>query len=137
MNKGRIAAIDYGRARIGLAMTDPGQILASPLATVSGRLGPKVVIEALSKHELIEIVVGMPLLLNGTKGEMALEVDAFIEKLKELTDLPITTWDERLTSAQAERHLKAVGLNRKQRASLSDEAAAVTILQSYLDSPRG
>ncbi len=132
MPQGRVVAIDYGRARIGVAISDPMGIIASPLATVPGKLGPKGVLESFSDKQVRQIVVGLPLLLSGKKGEMALEVDQFVEKLEALTDIPVLVWDERLTSIQAERHLKESGMNRKQRAKVSDEAAAMTILQSYL-----
>ncbi len=129
---GRILAIDYGRARHGLALSDAMKMIASPLATIPVKLGLKGIFEAIEGKEVERIVVGMPLLLSGEKGEMALEVEKFIGKLSERTEIPIITWDERLTSAQAERHLAHSGLNRKQRAKASDETAAVMILQNYL-----
>ena len=133
MSRGRILAIDYGRARHGLAMSDPNRIVASPFATIPAKGGPKAIFKAVEDKEIGLIVVGLPLLLNGEKGEMALEVEVFVGKLKAETDIPIQLWDERLTSAQAERHLRTSGLNRKKRAKASDEAAAIIILQRFME----
>ncbi len=80
-----------------------------------------------------KIVVGLPLLLNGKKGEMALEAEAFGEALSAFLSLPCIFWDERLTSSQAERMLKEGSLSRKERASFSDTLSATLILQNYLD----
>ena len=135
----RIAAIDYGRARIGLAITDESQRVALPLKTVPSAktlaLSAKKIIEELTVYlpKIEKIVLGLPLMLSGKKGEMALEVEKFKEELEKITEIPIILWDERLTSAQAETSLKEMDLTRKQRAKQSDSTAAYIILQNFLD----
>lgn len=136
---GRIVAIDYGRARIGLAMTDENKKVALPYKTISSgktiALSAKNVIDALKDYlpKIEKFVLGMPLMLSGKKGEMALEVEKFKEELEKLTKIEVCLWDERLTSAQAEVSLKEMDLNRKKRAQNSDPVAAFIILQNYLD----
>ncbi len=134
----RILSIDYGRARIGVAHSDERKWIASPLCVIKAQKKPLATAnDLLSKigHllPLEKIIVGLPLLLNGQEGEMAKEAKAFAEKLKEVCQVPIVFWDERLTSMQAERLLKEDNKNRKQRAQCVDTLSAVLILQNYLD----
>lgn len=143
MSSGRILAIDYGQARIGLAWSDRMQMLASPLKTVEVRGKPDVVakriaeeIEALGEP-LAKVVVGLPLNMGGDEGAMATEVRAFIAALEELLDTEIQAWDERLTSKQVERDLASRSVSRKKRTKVVDQAAAMLILQSYLDASGG
>lgn len=141
--KGRIVGIDFGMKRIGLALSDESRIIASPIKVIlaekkSEYTIKKVVVEleklqAESKYEFIEIVVGMPFLMNGKMGLLGDEVRHFVELLKNATTIPIVTWDERLSSVQAERSMREANMNRRQRAKSVDEVAAVIILQSYLD----
>jgi len=140
----RIVGIDYGMARIGVSLSDERKILASPIATVQAEkkleLSVKKVLAEIEKQQaeknflVEEIVVGLPLMLNGSIGMLADEVKLFVEQLREVTDIPIVTWDERLTSVQAERSLMESGMSRKKRSKVIDKVAAVIILQSYLDS---
>jgi putative Holliday junction resolvase len=141
--KKRIAALDYGLARIGIAISDESRIIAMPLITITTEkklenTAAKVIRE-LAAHEkaysytLEEILVGMPLLLNGKKGLLADEVNSFLEALSKATTVPISVWDERLTSVQAERSLREGTMTRKQRSKHVDTVAAVILLQSYLD----
>lgn len=136
---GRLVAIDYGRARIGLAMTDEQKRMALPYKTIAAgktmALSVKNIFEALAVYlpNIEKIVLGLPLMLSGKKGEMALEVEQFKAELEKITEIPICLWDERLTSAQAEVSLKEVDLSRKKRAQKSDPVAACIILQNYLD----
>jgi putative Holliday junction resolvase len=132
----RILGIDYGRARIGLAVSDEGKILSRPLCVVENG---KAVFEKLKTTiapllPIESIVMGLPLHLNGKESPMSAEVRQFAEKMKEALLLPIIFWDERLTSALADRTLKEAGLKRKKRAELEDKVAASLMLQSYLDS---
>jgi len=133
----RVLGIDYGRARLGLAVSDESCVLATPLPylrrgwSVAGdvrRLGDLAV-----EHEVSRIVVGLPLLMNGSEGEMAAEVRAFAERLQESTALPVNLIDERLTTAEAERVLLEGNLSRQKRKRLQDSLAAVLILQADLD----
>ncbi|MBS0625361.1 MAG: Holliday junction resolvase RuvX [Verrucomicrobia bacterium] len=135
---GRVAAIDYGLKRIGIALSDEGRRLASPFTTVEGgKKGAAHVAKALEarKKEIDLILVGHPLLLNGKEGDMGLAARKFSEELEALFGIPVKLWDERLSSAQAERSLKELSLNRKERSAKIDAAAAALLLQSYLDSP--
>ena len=131
---GRIAALDFGLKRIGMAISDPRKIVATPLPKI---LNDKKVVETLvqtlsSYHPIENIVLGLPLLFNGKEGDMALFVRQFAEKLQ--PHFSILFWDERLTSAQAEKALKEASLSRKKRSLLIDSVSAMFILQSYLDS---
>lgn len=135
--KKRIAAIDYGLKRIGIALSDAGGRMAFPLLTVEGgRKAVANVIKALEnkKEEIIRVIVGHPLLMNGREGDMALASRKFAEELQAAFSIEVVLWDERLSSAQADRNLRELSLNRKERASKIDTAAATLLLQSYLDS---
>jgi len=131
----RIAALDYGRARLGFAVSDPFKMIAQPAACILNDRQVFVRLrEEFKKWDSIEtLVIGLPLQLNGKEGEMALEVRRFAEALQKEIAIPVVFWDERLTSAQAEKQLKSQDLSRKKRASLIDAAAAVLILQSFLE----
>lgn len=142
-SKLRIAAIDYGLARIGLAISDETQTIAMPLTTLQCEKKTedtaKHLIQYLEVHqkahqyELKEIVIGLPLMMSGKKGFLADEVNYFTELLKKLIIIPIISWDERLTTVQAERSMREGNLSRKRRAKSVDNVAAIIILQSYLD----
>lgn len=140
---GRIVGLDFGMARIGVAISDERKIIATPLMTVKAEKKSgstvKKVLEELEKHQkdqryvLEEIVIGLPLLLSGKQGLLADEVNHFVETLRKYISIPITLWDERLTSVQAERSMRESSMTRKKRAGLVDTVAAVIILQNYLD----
>ncbi len=140
----RSIGVDFGLARIGLAYSDESKIIASPLALLKvdkkSKDTVKKTFDAIKGHEqelgyeVDTIVVGMPLMMSGRSGLMADEVTHFVEKLQELLpDTKIVTWDERLTSVQAERSLREAKMSRKKRTKHIDTVAAVIILQSYLD----
>jgi len=141
--KGRIVGIDFGLARLGIALSDESKMLASPMATIKAekkadKTAEKVLKELIAHQNahgyLIEtIVVGLPLMMSGKSGFLADEVKHFVELLKQLTSIPIATWDERLTTVQAERSLREGNLTRKKRAQFVDGVAAVIILQNFLD----
>ena len=140
----RILGIDFGLKRFGLAISNELNFLATPVKTlqVEKKLEKTVSIfleeyENLKKQyecDIEEIIIGLPLLLSGNKGLIADEVLHFVSLLKEQLSIPIKTWDERLTSKQAERSLKEGKMSRKKRTKVIDTVAAVLILQSYLDS---
>lgn len=133
----RILGIDYGRRRLGLALSDDGSILASPLP-VRRRLGLDADIRFLEdlarSHAVAEVVVGLPRNMDGSLGEMAEEVLTFARALERRMAVPVATFDERLTSSEAERVLVEADLSRRRRRTLRDSLAAVLILQAYLDS---
>ncbi|MCH7745606.1 MAG: Holliday junction resolvase RuvX [Chloroflexi bacterium] len=135
----RILALDVGEKRIGVALSDPTGLLATPLTTIE-RKGQDSDIDAAlrlaTEHEVGEIVVGLPLSMSGRRGPQAGRVDAFVRALAERTDLPLKSVDERLSSVQAERMLRESGIEPSKNKARIDSAAAAIILQSYLDSMR-
>ncbi|NGX58067.1 MAG: putative pre-16S rRNA nuclease [Chlamydiae bacterium] len=139
----RIVGLDYGLARIGIAISDELKIIASPGKTISGSkkleyAAKNIVseIESLKQEkscDIEKIVIGMPLRMNGQVGVQADEVKALAQILESLIDIPIVLWDERLTTVQAERSLREGKMSRKKRSKVVDSVAAIIILQSYLD----
>ncbi|MBS0624387.1 MAG: Holliday junction resolvase RuvX [Verrucomicrobia bacterium] len=133
----RILAVDYGLKRLGLALSDERRILATALETLlvgkNTEETARLLIEKARQCQACEIVIGLPLHLSGRTSFLADEVKHFVSILSNLTSLPIHLWDERLTSAEAERTLKLGGVNRKKRSGLVDSLSAVILLQSYLD----
>lgn len=132
----RILGIDYGKKRIGLAISDPLGLTAQGLPTLH-RLDIKSDIEGLARvvqdMAVEEIVVGLPRRMDGTLGKEAQEVLGFVEELKACFTLPIHLLDERLSTVRAHRAMKEGGLSRKKRAVRADMLAAQLILQDYLD----
>jgi putative Holliday junction resolvase len=135
---GRVAAIDFGLKRIGLAISDLQHVIAQPLTTILAEkhndLTAGKVLKTLEPHAIETIVIGIPYLMSGKVGLLADEVRAFIETLKKYSKLPIIELDERLTSVQADRILREAKLSRKKRSQKVDTVAAVILLQCYLDS---
>lgn len=139
----RIVGIDYGLARLGLALSDERKIIANSIKTFPAEKKAEAtahkLIKELNEHatlhnyEIEEIVIGMPLMMNGKKGMLADEVIHFVSLLKELLPMPIVTWDERLSSVQADRSLREGNFSRKKRSKMVDGVAATIILQSFLD----
>ena len=132
---GRLLGIDFGLTRIGIAISDERKIIATALGSVKAKDKPLNALEnLLAKYSSIEaIIVGLPLLLNGQEGDMALRAREFAALLESHFQVPIIFWDERLSSAQVERFLIECGVNRKKRAQISDGQAAALILQDYLN----
>ncbi|MDU6398142.1 MAG: Holliday junction resolvase RuvX [Veillonella sp.] len=132
----RIMALDVGSRTIGIACSDALLMTAQGIETIRrtslendfNRLR-----ELISEYEVHELVVGMPKNMNGTKGERAEKTEDFVEKMKAVIDLPVTFWDERLSTVMAERQLIAADVSRKKRKGVIDKMAAVVILQGYLD----
>ncbi len=129
--------IDYGLKRIGIAMTDFLRITASPfnaIKNVSLKKNALKILEIAKNNNVSVIVFGLPLNMNGTEGGMAETVRKFIEEIKFLSDIEVTTVDERLTTVQAERMLIGeADISRERRKGLKDKIAAALILQTYLD----
>lgn len=138
--KGRLLGIDFGMARIGVALSDPTRLIASPLTTLKNKGKMDLILqevkELIQKHEVKGIVVGMPYHFDGAKGASAKEVEKFIKALEEGLSIEVFTWDERLTTQQTERIMKEGNMRRKKRAQVIDAACATLILQSYLDHKR-
>lgn len=134
----KILGLDYGKARIGVALSDEMQKIAFPKETIKASYHLEKtleeVVKALKKYQFDEIVIGLPLLMNGQESPMAKEVRDFSEKLSTMIGKPIIFWDERLTSKQVEKTLIESSVRRKERSASVDTMAAALILQSYLDS---
>ena len=134
---GRVLALDPGRVRIGLALSDPTRTLAQGLPTLSSR-GREKDLESLAalavEREVALIVVGCPTNLDGSRSTMTDHAERLAADLGERTGLPVELWDERLSSAQAERTLIEGGVRREDRRGAVDRVAAVLILQGFLDS---
>ena len=136
----RILGIDYGARHVGVAVSDETRLIAQGLDTVHYKGSVDYLIrkigEMVRRHEVSEVVMGLPLNMDGTKGEKANEVESFAERLKETLHLPVTLWDERLTTASVERDLSRWKLGIQKKKSLLDRLSAQLILQSYLDFQR-
>jgi putative Holliday junction resolvase len=131
-----LLGVDYGSVRIGLAVSDPERRLASPLAVYERHSLERdaVYFHVLADSEEIgAIVVGLPVHLNGREGAKAAESRAFGVWLAETTGLPVTFWDERFSTVEAESALWQAGLTHKKRKERRDRVAAQILLQSYLD----
>ena len=132
----RIMSLDVGSRTIGIACSDALLMTAQGIETIRRTSLEKDfnrLQELITEYEVHELVVGMPKNMNGTKGERAEKTEEFVDKMKEVIDLPVTYWDERLSTVMAERQLIAADVSRKKRKSVIDKMAAVVILQGYLD----
>ncbi len=132
----RLMGLDVGSKTVGLALSDVTRTIASGLTTLSRRkfaADAARLLELAAEHEVAGFVVGMPINLDGTHGPRAQATRAFVRNLSRLTPLPILLWDERLTTAAAERALLEADTSRRRRAEVIDKVAATLILQSALD----
>lgn len=131
----KIMAVDYGAARTGLAVCDRTEFLASPIGVVKEKdyrtLINKVAFTA-KQYEVGEIVVGYPKNMDGSIGEKAHKCEDFAEKLRVIVDIPVTLWDERQTTMQANTYLNEINVTGQRRKDIIDEVAATIILESYL-----
>jgi|SRR5690606_84297 len=131
----RIMAFDYGTKRVGIAVTDPLQIIATALTTVHAKDVIGFVVEYVAKEAVSAFVVGMPRQMDGTDSQAAQHVKGFVRKLqKTFPGIPTITVDERFTSKMASASIAQSGLKKaaKQDKALIDQVSAVIILQSYL-----
>jgi putative Holliday junction resolvase len=132
----RTLGIDYGERRVGVAISDPLGSIALGLCTLevtSMEEAVAKVADICNERDVSTIVVGMPLNMDGSAGPMAQRVEAFFERLSNTVDAVVTTSDERLSSAAAERTLLDADMSRKKRKGVIDKLAAQVILQGYLD----
>ena len=128
--------LDIGEKRIGVALSDSLRIIAGALTVVdrvTDDAALKQIIDLARENEVERIVVGMPRSLDGSLGKQAQAVQAFVDLLKERTDIPVVTWDERLSTVAAERTMLETGMKRDKRKKHRDSLAAAIILQGYLD----
>lgn len=132
----RALGIDPGSARIGIALSDDLGCMAHPLQTLKAKEGtgsaPEIAAIAAEKNSPV-IVIGLPRNMNGTYGPAAEKSKALAEALKPITPARVILWDERLTTAAATRRLHEAGRNSREQRGVIDQAAAVQILQDWLD----
>jgi len=128
-----ILALDFGRARIGAAISDELQLMAHPLETIpANEQASSRVAEIVREKKVDHVVAGLPKQLNGQIGVAATEVLQFVEKLRAILPCHVVTWDERLTTAAAHRALRDAGKKTRHTRGYVDQVAAQMILQSYL-----
>jgi len=133
----RILAIDHGTKRMGIAISDEMLTIAQPLEYIAAEPLDKFfdrLKQIIADKQISLIVVGVPRNMDGTYGPAAARVQEFVTALKEAVTVPIKTWDERLTSVQANRYLIEADVRRSRRKEKVDKTAAAILLQSYLDS---
>ena len=133
----RILALDHGTNRIGVALSDEMQMIAQPLEFIRAEPFANFLTrlrEIVREKQVEQILVGLPRNMDGSYGPAAAKVQEFVAVLKETIAMPIKLWDERLTSAQANRFLIQADVRRDQRKEKVDKTAAAILLQSYLDS---
>ncbi len=130
----RILALDFGHARIGVAISDELQMLAHPLETIPANQKPiERVAHIVCEKKVSLVVAGIPKRMDGQIGTAATEVLEFVDKLRAVLPCPVVTWDERLTTVAAERALRDAGKKTRDTRDYIDQVAAQMILQSYLD----
>jgi putative Holliday junction resolvase len=133
----RVLAIDHGTKRMGIAISDELRTIAQPLEFIAAEPIDKFfdrLAQIIADKQVSLIVVGVPRNMDGTYGPAAAKVQEFITALKEAVAVPIKSWDERLTSVQANRYLIEADVRRSKRKEKVDKTAAAILLQSYLDS---
>lgn len=134
---GRLMGLDYGEARIGVALTDEQCLVAMPLLTIermNRRHDLDRIRELVAEHQVAALVVGVPYQLDGSTDQQAERALNFARRLeRRMEGVPVITWDERLTTRQAERALLEGGVSRKGRRVVVDQLAATLILNSYLE----
>ena len=144
--RGRRLGVDVGKVRVGVALSDPDGILASPLVTVPRDMGaaadsvPADIAELarlVREHEAVQVVVGLPVRLDGSEGIAAIDIRAYAERLaRAVGHVPVVLADERMSTVVASRRLAERGVRGKRQRAVVDQAAAVEILQSWLDAQR-
>jgi putative Holliday junction resolvase len=132
----RILALDHGTKRIGVAVSDELHCLAQPLEFIAAEPFARFLArlkDILREKEVGLILVGLPRNMDGSYGPAALKVEEFVAVLRDAVAVPIKTWDERLTSAQANRFLTEANVRRAKRKEKVDQTAAALLLQNYLE----
>jgi putative Holliday junction resolvase len=139
--RGRRLGIDVGAVRVGVALSDPDGVLATPLVTVprdvEGGSDVRSIAGLVAEHEAVGVVVGLPRTLAGREGPAAEAAREFAVALENALDVPVELSDERLTTVVATRQLRERGVKGRRQRAVVDQAAAVVILQSWLDAARG
>jgi putative Holliday junction resolvase len=145
-SRGRRLGVDVGKVRVGVAISDPDGILATPVATVARDLSAEPdkvpgdmveIVRLMTDHDVVQIIVGLPVQLSGTEGAAAIDIRAYSERLaKAVWPVPIALADERMSTVVATRRLAERGVRGRRQRAVVDQAAAVEILQSWLDAQR-
>jgi len=136
---GRVLGLDVGSKRIGIAVSDPLGITAQGLETLqrqNKRLDFERLAKLIERHQVVQIVVGYPLRMSGDEGVQAEKMQRFAQELRQRFGLPVHLWDERLSSAEANRLLRETDMSIRRRGQVVDQMAAVLILQSWMESSR-
>ena len=132
-----ILGIDFGHARIGLAISDELRLLAHPLQTIAAnKKSVEYITEIIRERKIDKVVVGIPRHMSGEIGKSAQDALEFATKLRAQVPCPVETWDERLSTVAANRALSAAGKKTRQTRQIVDQVAAQLILQGYLDRER-
>ncbi len=132
----RLLGIDHGKARLGLAVSDPDRHIASPLANYTRRdleQDGRYLRKVIDDEDIGQLVIGLPVHLSGREGEQATAARQFGQWLTELTGLPCVFWDERFSTFEAESSLWQAGLTHKKRKARRDQVAAQVFLQAYIE----
>jgi len=140
--RGRRLGIDVGAVRVGVALSDPDCMIATPLVTVArdvrepgDRSGSDLreIAALVAEHDVVQVVVGLPRTLAGAEGPAAQAARAFADDLSSVLEVPVEFSDERLTAVVATRQLRERGVKGRKQRAVVDQAAAVAILQGWLD----
>jgi putative Holliday junction resolvase len=144
--RGRRLGVDVGKVRVGVALSDPDGVLATPLATVARDMGAAAdsvpadiaeLVRLVTENEAVQVVVGLPVRLDGSEGAAAIDIRAYAERLaRAVGHVPVVLADERMSTVVATRRLAERGVRGKRQRAVVDQAAAVEILQSWLDAQR-
>jgi len=135
----RIVGLDVGEARIGVALSDPLRLTAQPLLVLERETEEadlQRIQFLIDSHEAELVVVGMPVSLSGAEGPAYERMQKFVRALADALPVPVVTWDERLTTVEAQRRMRAAGEGEREQRGVVDKVAASIILQSYLDAHR-
>lgn len=133
---GRLLGLDHGTHRIGVAISDSTQIIASPFAVLAAETALDEIERILLEEQIVGFVVGLPVSLSGVEGERAKAARRFADELAERTGRPVELADERFTTKVAETALIDAGMRREKRRDIRDKMAATVMLQTHLESIR-
>lgn len=135
----RILAIDYGKRRTGLAVTDELQLIAGGLTTVDTKVLVEFILDYVKREPVERIIVGLPKQMNNQPSENMVRIEPFVNRLRKIVDIPVEYYDERFTSVLAQKAIIESGVKKQARRNnkeLIDEISATIILQSYMESKR-
>ncbi len=138
--QGRLLGVDWGEKRIGIALSDESRSIAQPLTTLTRRTGKRFpmrdLLTLVAQHAVAGVVVGLPLEADGSDGESALAARALATDIGRLAALPVSLWDERMSTARALKTVQELGGSTRGRKADVDAMAAAILLQHYLDANR-